>query len=341
MAQTDKVCFDKILPEDINRPPAGQMMMIEVGPTRAAFQIAKLWPGGTVIRIRFLGGTAQQQAMVQQFATEWTQYANLRFDFSNAANAQVRIAFNDDGAWSYIGTDALTIAPNQPTMNFGWLDQGVILHEFGHMLGMIHEHQNPRENPIVWNKPVVNGALSGPPNFWNQATIDHNMYAKYDVNQINGSGLDPQSVMLYSFPATWTLNGFHTTPNESLSPLDKEFARRVYPGLGGGPAPTQVTELPVIEAATEAEIGQPGEEDLFQFTARNAGRYTIETEGPSDLIMTLFGPAGERVAQDDDSGVDRNARIVSQLVPGRYTVQVRHFNTANGTGRYTIRAMRG
>ena len=339
MAVTDKVCFDRVLPAEVQRPRAGRMIVLAVGPTRAAFQIAKLWPNGSTIRIRFLGGTAAQRDQVKQHAVKWTAQANLKFEFVDSGSTHVRIAFADDGAWSYIGTDALGIPADQPTMNFGWLDEGVILHEFGHMLGMIHEHQNPRDNPIQWNKPVVNAALGGSPNFWDQATIDHNMYAQYDVNQINGSALDPKSVMLYSFPATWTLNGFHTDPNEVLSAVDKEFAKRVYPSAGppaGGPV-----ELSVIEAPVEASIGQPGEEDLYKFTARAAGRYTIETDGPTDLVMSLFGPGGGMVAQDDDSGTGRNPRIVADLTPGTYTVQVRHYNTSGGTGRYSIKVARG
>ncbi|SDL44295.1 pre-peptidase C-terminal domain-containing protein [Catalinimonas alkaloidigena] len=333
MAQTDKVCFDRILPGDLRKPLTGPMLSLGIGPTRAAFQIAKLWPNGSTLHFRFLGGTAAQQAQVQQYSVEWTQYANLTFVFDNAVDAQIRIAFNDDGAWSYIGTDALSIPADQPTMNFGWLDQGVILHEFGHMLGMIHEHQNPRDNPIEWNKPVVNTALSGPPNFWNQTTIDHNLYEKYETSQINGSTFDPDSIMLYSFPAEWTLNGFHTDPNEQLSDLDRQFAELVYPNA----VPTAPVELPVFEGATQAEIGQPGEEDLFSFQAKRAGRYTVETSGSTDVVMTLFGPTGDLLAQDDDSGTGRNARIVSELIPGTYTVQVRHYNTSNGTGTYGIK----
>lgn len=338
MASTDKVCFDRIPPTELRRPHVGRMLDLQVGKSRAAFQIAKLWPNGSTIRIRFVGGSSQQRATVRQFAQQWTEYANLVFDFGEAANAQVRIAFNDDGAWSYIGTDALGIPANQPTMNFGWLDEGVVLHEFGHMIGMIHEHQNPLDNPIQWNKPVVNAALSGPPNFWDQATIEHNMYAKYEVSQINGSELDPQSVMLYSFPASWTANGFHTEPNEALSEVDKAFAKRVYPRAAQPPA---VVDLSVYEGPTQAGIGQPGEEDLFRFTARGAGRYTIETTGPTDVVMTLFGPGGERIAQDDDSGEGRNSKIVSELIPGEYTVQVRHYNSRGGTGDYGISVARG
>jgi tyrosinase len=57
--------------------------------------------------------------------------------------------------------------------------------------------------------------------------------------------------------------------------------------------------------------------------------------------MTLLGPGGGMVAQDDDSGVDRNPRIVSDLTPGNYAVQVRHYNASGGTGRYAIKVTKG
>ena len=337
MALTDKVCFDRVLPVDMQRPLPGRVMTMAIGKTRAAFQIAKLWPNGTTLRVRFIGGTPDQHNLVRQHAAQWTEHANLKFEFGSAPNSQIRIAFADDGAWSYIGKDALSIPADQPTMNFGWLDEGVILHEFGHMLGMIHEHQNPIDNPIVWNKPVVNAALSGPPNFWDQQTIDHNMYAKYDLNQINGSSLDPLSVMLYSFPASWTENGFHSEPNESLSEIDRAFAARVYPRTQ---MPAGPITLPVFEGVTEAEIGQPGEEDLYVFEAKTASRYTVQTDGPTDVVMTLLREDGGLVAQDDDSGEGRNARISVELSPGTYTVQVRHYNSSSGTGLYGIRVSR-
>lgn len=333
MANTDKICFDRILPHEIARPARGRMIELSIGRTRAAFEIAKLWQIGQTIRIGFLGGNATQQAQVMQIAPQWVEHANLKLEFGAAANAQVRIAFADDGAWSYIGSDALGIPSNQPTMNFGWLDAGVIQHEFGHMLGMIHEHQNPNTNPIQWNKPAVIAALSGPPNRWDAATIQHNMFDKYAVTQINGSDLDPQSVMLYSFPASWTLNGFHTDPNDKLSDLDKAFARRVYPGQGSlTPPATALT----VYSPLNADIGQSAEEDRYRFTADSTAHYVIETHGVTDLVMTVYGANGQKLAQDDDTGEGHNPRIAVDLTPGEYTVQVRHYNQASGTGRYAI-----
>jgi hypothetical protein len=91
--------------------------------------------------------------------------------------------------------------------------------------------------------------------------------------------------------------------------------------------------------ATATSIGQAGEEDLFTFKARTAGRYPIETEGETDLMMTLFGPDSQTrlITEDDDSGQGYNPRITVDLVPGEYFVQVRHYNRTSGAGAYGVK----
>lgn len=333
MSSIPRVCFDRILPFELQRaaPPAGSR-------TRAALQISKRWPVGSTLRARFLEGTPQQQAIVKQFAPEWTQYANLRIEFTTSPQAEIHIAFADDGAWSYIGTDCLSFAANQPTMNFGWLDQGVVLHEFGHALGLIHEHQNP-VGGIQWNKPVVYRDLGGPPNNWPPDVVDNNMFKTYSVDQINGTALDPLSIMLYAFPQTWTLNGFATKENTVLSPTDKQFiaSNGGYPGRVAGP-----TILSINAPPTQASIGVPGEEDLYRFLADAEAEYKVETSGKTDVVMKLFGPDSQTalVAQDDNSGPGLNPRIVKSLKPGTYYIQVRHFNAKRGKGKYAVSVSR-
>jgi hypothetical protein len=283
-----------------------------------------------------MGGTTEQQNIVRKFAPSWTKHANLQFEFTDSPNSDIRIAFEDDGAWSYIGTDAKSIPANEATMNFGWLDEAVVLHEFGHAIGLAHEHQNP-DGGIQWNEAAVIEDLSGPPNNWDPETIRHNVLSKYSHDQINGTEFDPKSIMLYSFPAEWTVDGFHSEENTILSEIDKAFiaGKKMYPGKV-----SPLVELPVLELkATAASIGQPGEEDVFVFNAQSAGGFNIETEGQTDLVMKLFGPDSQTqlIAEDDDSGQGYNPKISVDLTKGKYYVQIRHYNRTSGTGSYGIK----
>ncbi|MGZ8466587.1 MAG: M12 family metallopeptidase [Candidatus Binatia bacterium] len=290
-----------------------------------------------------MGGSTAEQTVAKEQAAWWGAVANLKFDFNNAANADIRIAFDpDDGAWSYLGTDCKSIRVNQPTMNLGFLDGGTAAHEFGHAIGLAHEHQNP-SGGIEWNEAVVISELAKSPNFWDEQTARHNVIRKYTANQINGTEFDPDSIMLYFFPASWTLNGIATKANDVLSKIDKQFiaGAKMYPKTGG--TTSTAVELEVNAARrTAAAIGKVGEEDLYRFTAPRDGRYLIDTRGPTDVVMKLFGPNSETalIAEDDDSGIDTNALIVRDLLAGNYFVQVRHYNRANGMGNYTIKVRR-
>jgi hypothetical protein len=335
MTEHLKICFDKILPRDINRPHRA----LALGdPMRAILVIRKMWPNGSTLRVRFMGGTPQQQALAQEQAGWWSEHANLTFDFNNAADAEIRISFDpSDGAWSYVGTDCLNIPKNQATMNLGFQDGGTSGHEFGHAIGLGHEHQNPAGG-IEWNEDVVIRDLAGPPNFWTPEQTRHNVIRKYSLDQINGTGFDPDSIMLYAFPGSWTKTGQGTHANEVLSQMDLAFiaSALAYP-------PGEIAEpvdLPVIDTTgTAASIGQPGEEDMFKFTATTSDRYTIETGGQTDVVMKLYGPGNttDLIAEDDDGGAGTNSKIVADLSPGEYFVQVRHYNTSGGTGDYAIK----
>lgn len=206
------------------------------GATKAALVDASKWQQ-TNISISFLDGTEQQKALVRKFAPIWTtNLANLNFVWDNPPNTDIRISFQHAGSWSVIGTTAKNIPKNQPTMNFGWLTPGVaeakamrvILHEFGHALGLIHEHQNPIAG-IKWNKPAVIADLSGPPNNWDRQKIEHNMFEQYPSNEITGTKLDRHSIMMYPIPASWTTDGSSAELNADLSPEDKAFIKKQYP----------------------------------------------------------------------------------------------------------------
>jgi len=99
----------------------------------------------------------------------------------------------------------------------------------------------------------------------------------------------------------------------------------------------QITDLTVGAPSRQASIGQAGEFDWYRFISPLASTYTIETQGGSDVFMSLYGPNNQSalVTEDDDSGEGSNSRIVSNLSAGTYFVRIRHYQ-ATGTGNYGI-----
>jgi len=209
------------------------------GKDRAALVKGAKWKSGDSITIGFLDGQAPVQQRVRAACQEWVApgMANLTFSFLNdPKKALVRISFEHPGSWSTIGTTCRQVTDkSKPTMNYGWLTptttddevRRVVLHEFGHMLGLIHEHQNPAGG-IPWNKDAVIKDLSGPPNNWSRDTIEFNMFQPYAKKEVNFTKLDPNSIMMYPIPKTWTTTGFSVGLNSELSSADRAFIKAQY-----------------------------------------------------------------------------------------------------------------
>lgn len=209
------------------------------GAERAAVLREAQWRPGTAISVTFLSGSEDLKARIRAVAEEWVaeNMANLSFRWVDDSKADIRIAFIEgDGSWSYLGTVCRQIEPPGPTMNYGWLSdtsteeelRRVVLHEFGHALGMIHEHQNP-EGGIRWNEAAVIDDLSGPPNNWDLDTIRVNVLNKYNPDAVTATDVDADSIMMYPIPASWTDGTFSADLNGELSLHDKELIREVYP----------------------------------------------------------------------------------------------------------------
>lgn len=198
----------------------------------------KMWNPGQVLRVRMSGGTALVRSKVRQFATEWTKIANINFSFvDDSQPAEIRIDFGADGfSWSVVGRDALGVPFDFATMHYGWFDDTtsdtefsrVVLHEFGHALGLIHEHQSPVAG-IQWDKNKVYAFFASMTPPWDSSMVDTQVFQKYSVTSTNFSAFDPTSIMEYSFPSSLTLNGIGVPGNTTLSPVDRQFIAKWYP----------------------------------------------------------------------------------------------------------------
>lgn len=199
---------------------------------------ASMWDNGSEIRIAFLSGKPSVKDLVRETSTEWLQHANLRFTYvKKNQDSHVRITFNSrQDSWSALGTECLDYSSNEATMNFGLLDEdpseaylkGVILHEFGHMIGCGHEHESPRNGGIPWDRDKAIKKYMR--DFgWKEEDVINQIFSEYEHDKIRGSALDKKSIMMYPVSESITVGDFRVGWNTRLSEMDKEFIRSVYP----------------------------------------------------------------------------------------------------------------
>lgn len=349
-----KTCADWPLPFDQlpdladqatqERPTNAPMLPVDDVPPgqqrfRMAFLTGKAWRTGRKLRVCFLDGPAGVRARVRDVAAEWMDHANIRFEFGDDPHSEIRISFKQAGSWSRLGTEALAVAKDKPTMNLGWLRKDtpakeysqVVLHEFGHALACVHEHQNPAAG-IPWNKEAVYRYYAGPPNRWTKYEVDLNILDVYGRDITQFTAFDPKSIMIYPIPKELTLGGFQVNWNPGLSDTDKDFIAAQYPVKD-----KLATELQVDAPPVEGIIARPTEENHYQFDLSAPEQIVLETTGSTNVVMALFGPGdrARRIALDDDSGLGQNARIETVLMDGSYFVRIQH-KRPTGTGRYRL-----
>ena len=118
-----------------------------------------LTPGSDLITlgVAFCDGAQSQQLAVETAAAKWLTNGmekKVAFTFGSPPDkAQIRVTFTGDKNWSAIGRHALDI-DTAPTLYLTNVSPNVIMHEFGHALGLQHEHLFPK-SPIRWNEDFV------------------------------------------------------------------------------------------------------------------------------------------------------------------------------------------
>ncbi|KAK6504528.1 hypothetical protein TWF481_006469 [Arthrobotrys musiformis] len=174
------------------------------------------WKAGQTIKIRLMGRSRHLRRKVIRFARQWEKYANIRFNFlgNNSIRAEVRVTFTEGkGNYSYLGTSALDIPENEPTMNLELDDfsstdyvRRVVLYEFGHLLGCIYEYSSPASG-ISWNVPAVYQYYKT--NFgWDETKTYQSVIYKYDKSMISQfTEFDPKSIMVYYIDESHLLPG--------------------------------------------------------------------------------------------------------------------------------------
>lgn len=230
---------------------------------RAAAVTLNTWNSGQTIKIKFIdnSGSAYARLKVEEYAKEWTKYANLDFEFvSSSTDADVKIAFNYQNsrvAWSLIGKKCIgvTNSSNKPSMNIPFYNdndvnseefKAVVLREFGHALGLVFEHQGPNAKGLYdWNEGrlVTYFMQEG----WEEDDIYDLIDIAYTTRQTKFTEFDENSIMLLYFPAFLTNNNKQAKWNTTLSDLDKAFISSLYPGKEVEEFPSTVALRQIID----------------------------------------------------------------------------------------------
>jgi serralysin len=228
--------------------PPGQLIERQGpgGPARSdrmAVDTGKLWAPGKALTVRFMDGAASLHAEVLAIARQWSEHASITFVESDAEDADIRVSFAGRDNWSRIGRQSREpmqpggFLGDEPSMMLasvpGATDdfrQRYVLHEFGHALGCLHEHQSPAGG-IPWNREAVYDRYDPP---WTRQRIDENFYARYDATMTQFSAFDPQSIMLYPIEAELLTDPARAVGwNKALSAQDKAFIATLYPKAPG------------------------------------------------------------------------------------------------------------
>lgn len=202
---------------------------------RSVVNYSKLWANGRTLKIAFMDAPeADHKQKIIDAAIQWLPYINLSFDFVDDLQGDIRIATKNNDNSSMLGTDALLIHPDWPTMNLGVKPEHedfevIVTHEFGHALGAMHEHQHPQAN-IPWDKPKVYEFYQNREmNPLTREQVDRNLFASFNTLDAIFTAYDRKSIMHHPVANALTLGNWEIPTNRKISKKDKRMMKLLYP----------------------------------------------------------------------------------------------------------------
>ncbi|WFU55715.1 M12 family metallopeptidase [Bradyrhizobium pachyrhizi] len=221
---------------------------------RGVYNQLNLWPAGQTLMVCFYDGDSELKALFVATAQKWLQGTSLKADFGLAPNfrtcgsnvSDIRVTFLQKGYWSYIGTDSLhaevvkkgaslNIETNGlpfRSLNLPWIAEA-ITHEFGHALGLLHEHQSPASrcgDEFDWGK-ITNFAKDkwG----WTAEEVRTNFAPYVDAPRLRTTPYDKNSVMHYAL-ADWMFkrgkkSRCYVSEPRRMSKTDRSTVVNAYP----------------------------------------------------------------------------------------------------------------
>jgi hypothetical protein len=189
----------------------------------------------------------------------WSQFANVSFVLTDT-DPQVRVTRNQEGYWSFLGTDILHIPKNEPTMCLQAFTmqtpesefRRVVRHEIGHTLGFPHEHM--RSAIINRIDPEKAIAYFRRTQGWSRPMVMQQVLTPLAESSLMGTpDADETSIMAYNLPGIITKDGRPIIGGDDIAPQDAEFIGKIYPKQTAPPQPPVPTAGKGLELSADFE----------------------------------------------------------------------------------------
>lgn len=273
------------------------------------------WTNGDV-PVKFEGLSRRQQNLFYSACFEWSKsgYFSCRPRLSSDAR-YLLVTNSQPGCFSYYGqsnvssytllnlANVVTVSPAAPEGTC--MTKGIIMHEIGHALGMIHEHQRPDRDQYInvlrdnvssmSNFEKMNAVKMGPYDF---VSIMH--YSKYNGSKNGRPTLSVRSPYDVEFG---DLIGNAVLQSAELSLQDKAFVQQVY----GAEQPTQIR---LSANRFRALIGETVQLGIVGGTPPYKWMGALEN-GEKDGIFTAEMQGAAVIAVQDSNGVSSNVINIS------------------------------
>lgn len=291
---------------------------------------------------------------VMKIAEKWTDDVLLKLTRTkdNDPSADIRVMFQGPGQfYSLIGTQSRQ--GTTPSMNLGFRPgdaswdrpeerRRLILHEFGHALGLHHEHKHPSmglitDRVLEYYSPRLPGYSRDQIAFQFSALSENEIDPKFKEFSKNP---DPDSIMMYEFPANLSEKFPQGVKGgNDLSPKDREGIVKLYGEDEKFVPGPQGLELVVDSPVKRAYWLFGKDKGLFHFRIDSPGEYEIlvssETMKDDPKILDPFagiplpfqpqmdifklGTHFEIYPADSDSPISKGKKAISGL---GFTVEV-------------------
>ena len=298
--------------------------------TQAATQTTFLWPNNTVPYVINSGFSSTMRGYITSAINEFNRNTNLTWVAQSSERDYVTfvpatICQSSIGQYTGVNSNRIFLADNTLPSPYGCKSVGGVLHEMGHRVGLMHEHQRS-DREITITSAAQNNASC------------HSFFQTFPPNQ--STSYDPYSVMHYSDRVCsgqyygslnqafyfWSfVNRNNVGPNtrSTLSSSDRSLINRIYPPRNACVANLTTQSCTTLNAngswtssggRSSSHSGNPS----YSFQVTRSGYVTIDLTSSVDTYLYLLNSSRNILESDDDDGSRRNSRIRRYLSSGTY-----------------------